>query len=57
MQRLRYLFDDLNAGLYNPNGLNVLWPRDVAFLFVRRQDLARPASNSFSDHSWKLNTT
>ena len=38
MERLRYLFDDLNAGLYNPVGLNILWPRDVAFLFVRRQE-------------------
>jgi len=34
MERLRYLFDDLNAGLYNPVGLNLLWPRDVAFLFL-----------------------
>lgn len=39
MARLRYLFDDLNAGLYNPVGLNLLWPRDVAFLFVRCQGL------------------
>jgi len=36
MERLGYLFDDLNTGLYNPVGLNILWPRDVAFLFVRR---------------------
>ncbi|KAF9457459.1 Golgin subfamily A member 7/ERF4 family-domain-containing protein [Collybia nuda] len=34
MQRLRYLVDDLNTGLYNPVGLNILWPRNVAFLFV-----------------------
>jgi len=34
MQRLRYLFDDLNAGLYNPVGLNIVWPRDVAFLYL-----------------------
>jgi len=34
MQRLQYLFDDLNSGLYNPVGLNLLWPRKVAFLFL-----------------------
>lgn len=34
MARLRYLFEDLNAGLYNPVGLNIIWPRDVAFLFL-----------------------
>jgi hypothetical protein len=60
MERLRYLFDDLNAGLYNPVGLNMLWPRDVAFLFVRRQFLCVPLN---SDHkraflgSWRSNTT
>ncbi|KIM48461.1 hypothetical protein M413DRAFT_37010, partial [Hebeloma cylindrosporum] len=34
MLRLRDLIDDLNAGLYNPVGLNILWPRNVAFLYV-----------------------
>jgi len=34
MQRLRELIDDLNAEVYNPVGLNILWPRSVAFLFV-----------------------
>lgn len=34
MLKLQYLFDDLNTGLYNPVGLNLLWPRAVAFLFV-----------------------
>lgn len=35
MLRLRKLIDDLNASLYNPVGLNILYPRDVAFLYVR----------------------
>ena len=48
MERLRYLFDDLNAGLYNPVGLNVLWPRDVAFLFVRVEECLRFPSSSNS---------
>ncbi|TFK38603.1 Golgin subfamily A member 7/ERF4 family-domain-containing protein, partial [Crucibulum laeve] len=34
MQRLQDLIDDLNAGLYNPVGLNIRWPRDVAFLYL-----------------------
>jgi len=34
MLRLRDLIDDLNAGIYNPVGLNILWPRNVAFLYV-----------------------
>jgi len=34
MLRLRGLIDDLNAGIYNPVGLNILWPRNVAFLYV-----------------------
>ncbi|KZV88053.1 hypothetical protein EXIGLDRAFT_619938, partial [Exidia glandulosa HHB12029] len=35
MQRLAQLLDMLNAELYNPQGLNILWPRQCAFLFVR----------------------
>jgi hypothetical protein len=35
MLRLQELFEELNAGMYNPVGLNLLWPRDVAFLYVR----------------------
>ena len=34
MRRLERLFDFLNAELFNPVGLNILWPRKVAFLFV-----------------------
>ncbi|KAJ3823483.1 Golgin subfamily A member 7/ERF4 family-domain-containing protein, partial [Lentinula raphanica] len=34
MQRLQQLFDELNADLYNPSGLNLLWPQKVAFLFL-----------------------
>lgn len=33
MSRLRQLIDDINKELYNPVGLNILWPRQVAFLF------------------------
>jgi hypothetical protein len=35
MDRLQDLIDQLNKELYNPVGLNILWPREVAFLFVR----------------------
>lgn len=34
MQRLRSLMDELNVELYNPAGLNMLWPGKVAFLFL-----------------------
>ena len=35
MQRLRELIEVLNRTVYNPVGLNILWPRQVAFMFVR----------------------
>lgn len=34
MKRLQQLFDELNMEVYNPSGLNLLWPHKVAFLFV-----------------------
>jgi hypothetical protein len=33
--RLQHLIDDLNIGTFNPVGLNILWPRNVAFLYVK----------------------
>ena len=35
MDQLRGLISALNAQIYNPAGLHIRWPRDVAFLFVR----------------------
>ncbi|CAE6504196.1 unnamed protein product [Rhizoctonia solani] len=34
MQRLRLLIDQLNREVYNPQGLNILWPQRSAFLFL-----------------------
>ncbi|KAG8927327.1 hypothetical protein FRC01_007662 [Tulasnella sp. 417] len=34
MRRLAQLFDQLNKEVYNPAGLNLLWPRKVGFLFL-----------------------
>lgn len=34
MRRLHEMIDNLNKQVYNPAGLNILWPRNVAFLFV-----------------------
>ncbi|KAJ7037456.1 Golgin subfamily A member 7/ERF4 family-domain-containing protein [Mycena alexandri] len=34
MRRLHALIQDLNVRVYNPAGLNILWPHKVAFLFV-----------------------
>lgn len=33
--RLKRMIEQLNTELYNPVGLNLLWPEDVAFLYVR----------------------
>jgi len=34
MRRLQHLINELNAQVYNPVGLNILWPHKVAFLFM-----------------------
>lgn len=34
MSKLQTLFQSLNAEIYNPAGLNLLWPRSVGFLFL-----------------------
>lgn len=34
MHRLQACIEELNRALYNPVGLNILWPYKVAFLFV-----------------------
>jgi len=34
MKRLERLVEDLNLQLFNPAGLNVLWPRKVGFMFL-----------------------
>ncbi|KAF8213751.1 Golgin subfamily A member 7/ERF4 family-domain-containing protein, partial [Mycena galopus ATCC 62051] len=34
MRQLQLLIQELNERVYNPVGLNILWPRKVAFLFV-----------------------
>ncbi|KAF9042065.1 Golgin subfamily A member 7/ERF4 family-domain-containing protein, partial [Panaeolus papilionaceus] len=34
MGRLHDLFDELNGEMYNPVGLNILWPKNVAFLYL-----------------------
>lgn len=36
MKNLRLLIDDWNGNVYNPVGLNILWPVKVAFLFVSK---------------------
>ena len=48
MNRLEHLIEELNSALYNPVGLNILWPRDVGFLFVRFP--ARVADDRLTNH-------
>lgn len=40
MHRLHQLIDDYNTNLWNPVGLNILWPRNVAFMFVSETALS-----------------
>ncbi|KAJ3973202.1 Golgin subfamily A member 7/ERF4 family-domain-containing protein [Lentinula raphanica] len=56
MQRLQQLFDELNADLYNPSGLNLLWPQKVAFLFVSYVRSMQEENEAYAVVSWKLNT-
>jgi hypothetical protein len=42
MKRLEELIVQLNRELYNPVGLNILWPRNVAFLFVCKVPFSLP---------------
>lgn len=34
MRRLRRLIDAINKNTFNPVGLNIVWPKNVAFLFL-----------------------
>lgn len=34
MNRLRQLIDVMNETTFNPVGLNIVWPKNVAFIFV-----------------------
>ncbi|KAK0207994.1 Golgin subfamily A member 7/ERF4 family-domain-containing protein [Desarmillaria ectypa] len=51
MKRLKLLFDELNTGLYNPAGLNLLWPGKVAFLYVSFRKCIRVQSIYTDDSS------
>ncbi|KAJ6573922.1 Golgin subfamily A member 7/ERF4 family-domain-containing protein [Mycena vulgaris] len=42
MRRLQQLIADLNAHVYNPVGLNILWPHRVAFLFMEIEYYVSP---------------
>ncbi|KAI0035274.1 Golgin subfamily A member 7/ERF4 family-domain-containing protein [Vararia minispora EC-137] len=43
MKRLKRTMDQLNTELYNPVGLNILWPRRVGFLFLEIEYYVRPS--------------
>ncbi|KAG8984942.1 hypothetical protein FRB94_005910 [Tulasnella sp. JGI-2019a] len=45
MRRLARLFDRLNREIFNPAGLNLVWPRKSAFLFL---DIEYYVSNRFT---------
>ena len=47
MRKLAKLIDQFNLELYNPRGLNILWPRKAAFMFVRTLEIS--SSTSFCD--------
>ncbi|KDQ54957.1 hypothetical protein JAAARDRAFT_135030 [Jaapia argillacea MUCL 33604] len=43
MLRLKELIQDINANIYNPRGLNIMWPRKVAFLFLEIEYYVSPS--------------
>ncbi|KAF9229814.1 hypothetical protein BS17DRAFT_688683, partial [Gyrodon lividus] len=45
MRRLERRIEELNTTVYNPVGLNILWPQKVAFLFVSLHFRARMHPN------------
>ncbi|KZT61807.1 hypothetical protein CALCODRAFT_427081 [Calocera cornea HHB12733] len=52
MTKLRATIDRLNRDVYNPAGLNILWPRNVAFLFVCQPSLnSLPSSSRTNNRS------
>ena len=63
MDRLHVLIDELNVQMYNPMGLHIRWPREVAFLFVSRFFPVRAmvktdiCTLSASLYSWRSSTT
>ena len=48
MERLRSSIEELNVKVYNPVGLNILWPRYMAFMFVSVGFLWWRLGSSFS---------
>lgn len=34
MNRLHHLIDLMNSTTFNPVGLNIVWPKNVGFIFV-----------------------
>lgn len=63
MSRLQRLVESLNAELFNPVGLNIVWPRPVAFLFVRHSSSLLSCNEAAelkltlpSLSRWRLNT-
>ena len=56
MLRLRELIEVLNRTVYNPVGLNILWPRQVAFMFVRPH-ISSIIISADSLSSWRSSTT
>ena len=53
MQRLQDLLEKWNRDLYNPVGVNIRWPREVAFLFVSAI-FFRHGATDINDYSLQL---
>ena len=48
MSRLHELINRMNKNTFNPVGLNIVWPKNVAFLFVSDRPLALPLDANFA---------
>ena len=57
MRRLGALIDEKNTTMYHPQGLHILWPRNVAFMFVSAMMcITFLSAQKFPVISWKSNT-
>lgn len=56
MRRLQQKIEEQNTQLYNPVGLNILWPQKVAFLFVSDRCLQSGSTLTSTTCSWRSST-
>lgn len=58
MNQLHQLIDGMNKDTFNPVGLNIVWPKNAAFIFVSDGLTRCQRYGALTSHpcSWRLNT-